>query len=274
MSEEILKRYKIRAKKALGQNFLVNEDIIESIADVIETEDKNIIEVWPWYWALTQKLLERNLESLTLVELDSDMVKILEDRIKLWELESENTNFEIKNIDVLRFIPEWDYRYSVIANIPYYITSPILRHFLYELDNKPDEMVILMQKDVWDKILDIFKSKKPKSSVIWLMMAKKCIVTEELLVSPDNFVPAPNVQSSVLKFVKHSNFWETDDEKFLRFIKIWFSSARKKLIKNLVNWGFDKQKVLEVFEKLQISEGVRWEGIWIEKWCKLVDELI
>ena len=273
MSEEILKRYKIRAKKALGQNFLVNEDIIESIADVIETEDKNIIEVWPWYWALTQKLLERNLESLTLVELDSDMVKILEDRIRLWELESENTNFEIKNIDVLRFIPEWDYRYSVIANIPYYITSPILRHFLYELENKPDEMVILMQKDVWDKILDIFKSKKPKSSVIWLMMAKKCIVTEELLVSPDNFVPAPNVQSSVLKFVKHNNFWETDDEIFLRFIKIWFSSARKKLIKNLVNYWLDKNKILFIFKKLDINENIRADAIWIEKWCELSMQL-
>lgn len=285
MSEEFLKRYKIRAKKALWQNFLVNNEIIEQIADVIETEDKNIIEVWPWYWALTEKLLERNLESLTLVELDSDMVEILEDRIKLWELETKNTNFNIQNIDVLKFIPnfntslplwetEWGvFKYSVIANIPYYITSPILRHFLYKLENKPCEMVILMQKDVWDKIIDIFKAKKPRSSVIWLMMAKKCFVSDEIDVSKENFVPAPNVESSVLKFVKHNDFNETNDEDFLRVVKIGFSAARKKLIKNLVNWWFNKEEILKVFNELDINENIRGEAIWIKKWCELVDKL-
>jgi len=272
MSEEILKRYKISAKKALGQNFLVNDEIIEEISNVIDTEDKNIIEVWPGYWALTQRLLEQNLESLTLVELDSDMIKILEDRIKLWELKSDNTNFEIQNIDVLKYIPK-EKKYSVIANIPYYITSPILTHFLYNLENKPEEMVILMQKDVWDKILDIFKEKKPRSSVIWLMMAKKCFASEELFVWKENFVPAPNVESSVLKFVKHNKFENTNDEEFLRIIKIWFSSARKKLIKNFVNWWFEKEKILQIFEKLEINENIRGEAIWIEKWCELVDEL-
>lgn len=273
MSEEVLKRYKIKAKKALWQNFLVNQEIIKNIAWVIDCKNKNIIEVWPWYWALTEKLLEKKLKSLTLVELDSDMIKILEDRIKIWELEIKNTNFEIKNIDILKFIPEWKDKYSVIANIPYYITSPILRHFLYKLENSPEEMVILMQKDVWDKILGIFKEKKPKSSVIWLMIAKKSYVTEELLVSPDNFVPAPNVESSVLKFVKHNNFSETDDEIFLRFIKIWFSSARKKLVKNLVNSWLDKNKILSIFKKLDINENIRAEEIWIEKWCELSSEL-
>lgn len=272
MSEDFFKKYKIKAKKALWQNFLVNEEIIENISKIIDCENKNIIEVWPWYWALTEKLLEKKSESLTLVELDSDMIKILEDRIKLWELISQNTNFEIKNIDVLKFIPE-NKIYSVIANIPYYITSPILRQFLYKLENSPEEMVILMQKDVWDKILDIFKEKKPKSSVIWLMMAKKAYVTEELLVSPDNFIPAPNVQSSVLKFIKHNNFSETDDEIFLRFIKIWFSSARKKLIKNLVNSWLDKNKILDIFKVLDINENIRADAIWIEKWCILSTEL-
>ena len=279
MSEEILKRYKIRAKKALWQNFLVNEEIIKNIAWVIDCENKNILEVWPWYWALTEKLLEKNLKSLTLVELDSDMIKILEDRIKIWELEIKNTDFKIKNIDVLKYYPqpllnkEGEFKYSVIANIPYYITSPILRHFLYNLEFSPEEMVILMQKDVWDKILNIFKEKKAKSSVIWLMIAKKAYVTEEILVSPNNFIPAPNVESSVLKFTKHNNFKYIDDNIFLRFIKIWFSSARKKLIKNLVNYWLDKNKILSIFKKLDINENIRADAIWIEKWCELSREL-
>ncbi|MCD5380370.1 16S rRNA (adenine(1518)-N(6)/adenine(1519)-N(6))-dimethyltransferase RsmA [Candidatus Gracilibacteria bacterium] len=273
MSEEMLKRYKIRAKKALGQNFLVNEHIIDDIANSIETEDKNIIEVGPGYGALTQKLLEQNLESLTLVELDERMVEILEDRIALGELEAANTNFKIENKDVLQYIPEVE-KYSVIANIPYYITSPILRHFLYKLENKPYEMVILMQKDVGDKILDIFREgKKQKSSVIGLMMAKKSYVSELMLVGKENFVPAPNVESSVLLFESHNKFDEVNDEIFLRYIKIGFSSARKKLVKNLVAGGLDKEKTLEIFEKLKIPEGVRGEGLTIEKWCDLVGEL-
>ncbi len=273
MSEEILRRYKIKAKKALWQNFLVNEDIIGDIAHWIDTTDKNIIEVWSGYWALTQKLLLQNLESLTLVELDTRMVEILENRIALGELESGNTNFEIINKDVLQYIPEFT-KYSVIANIPYYITSPILRHFLYKLENKPDEMVILMQKDVGDKILDIFKEgKKQKSSVIWLMMAKKSYVSELMLVWKQNFIPAPNVESSVLLFESHNSFSEVNDEIFLRYVKIWFSSARKKLIKNLVAWWLDKERLLIVFEKLKISEWMRWEGLNIQQWCDLVWEL-
>jgi 16S rRNA (adenine1518-N6/adenine1519-N6)-dimethyltransferase len=75
------------------------------------------------------------------------MVEILADRIKREELLTDNTLFEIVNMDVLKYTPEFK-KYSVIANIPYYITSPILRHFLYKQENRPDEMVILMQKDV------------------------------------------------------------------------------------------------------------------------------
>ncbi len=220
MPEELFKRYQIKAKKALGQNFLVNGNIIDEIANVIDTTDKNIIEVWPGYWALTQKLLLQDLESLTLVELDERMVEILENRIALWELETSNTNFKIENTDILKYTPDFlsplggdawkaeGAKYSVIANIPYYITSPILRHFLYNLEKSPDEMVILMQKDVWDKILAIFheKIKKQRSSVIGLMMAKKCYVTEQLTVAKQNFIPAPNVESSVLLFETHDKF--------------------------------------------------------------------
>jgi len=285
MSEELFKRYKIKAKKALWQNFLVNENMIDQIANVIETTDKNIIEVGPWYGALTQKLLLQDLESLTLVELDVRMVEILEDRIKLWELEADNTNFRIENTDVLKYSPlqrgargGWSYwwaTYSVIANIPYYITSPILRHFLYNLETSPDEMVILMQKDVWDKILAIFheKLKKRKSSVIGLMMAKKCYVSEKLLVWKQNFIPSPNVESSVLLFETHNKFEATPDEDFLKFIKIGFSSARKKLIKNFANAWLDKNKILDIFKKMNIDENIRGEAIWIAKWCELVNEL-
>jgi 16S rRNA (adenine1518-N6/adenine1519-N6)-dimethyltransferase len=87
-----------------------------------------------------------------LVELDTDMIKILESRIANRDFDLENTNLQINHIDVLKYEPAF-VEYDVIANIPYYITSPILRHFLYETENKPKHMVILMQEDVGNKIL-------------------------------------------------------------------------------------------------------------------------
>lgn len=168
MSLEILRKYWIKAKKSLWQNFLVNKNIVEEIAWVIDVKWQNIVEVWPGYWALTEKLLEKKPKSLNLVELDPDMIEILEKRIEAWDFDLDWVEFKINNIDVLKYEPEFK-KYSVIANIPYYITSPILRHFLYDIEKIPEKMLILMQKDVWDKIL--WKGKN-KSSVLSLFIEK------------------------------------------------------------------------------------------------------
>jgi len=184
MSLEVIKKYKILAKKSLGQNFLVNENITAEISELVDVKWKNIIEVWPGYGALTEKLLYQKPSSLHLVELDGDMIEILEDRGIRWELNTQDIDFRIHNTDVLDFIPDFQ-EYSVIANIPYYITSPILRHFLYDIENKPDSMIILMQKDVWDKILWKWKN---KSSVLSLMIEKKCSVSEEIFVGKENMM--------------------------------------------------------------------------------------
>jgi len=112
----------IRAKKSLGQNFLIDEEALSDIAHSVRVEGKNIIEVGPGYGALTDHLIEQKPETLTLVELDTDMIKILEKKY--------TENIAILHQDVLQFSPGFQ-NYSVIANIPYYITSPILFHFLY-----------------------------------------------------------------------------------------------------------------------------------------------
>ena len=287
MSLEIIRKYKIKAKKALGQNFLVNNNIVESIASSIEVFWKNIIEVWPWYWALTEKLLIKNPKSLNLVELDDDMIDILEDRISEWDLNTSWIDFKINKKDILKYEPsiippptpllnkEGElkgvvYKYSVIANIPYYITSPILRHFLYWVENKPEKMVILMQKEVGDKIL---WNSKDKSSVLSLFIEKKSNVTRILNVPKEDFVPVPKIDSSVLLFEYDDKYKEVDDDKFMKIIKIGFNSVRKKLIRNFTNAWYEKQMILELFKKLDIDEGCRWEDLWIEKWCEIVKAL-
>lgn len=267
MTDSIIKKYNIRAKKALGQNFLVNDSIVTKISQVISPNGRNIIEVWPWYWALTEKLCKENPSALELVELDKDMIEILEDRISHNDFGDFGHNIKINNIDVLKYSPPFE-NYDVIANIPYYITSPILRHFLYDSEKKTDNMVILMQKDVWDKIL---KKKKNKNSVLSLFIEKKADVSEEIFVAPGNFVPPPKVDSSVLLFKSHWKYEEVSDEEFLNLIHKAFSEPRKKTIKNLEKGGFDKPKMLEIFQRLEISENARAEEINLETWLKILE---
>lgn len=140
----------IKAKKSLGQNFLIDEETLFDISSSTRITGKNIIEVGPGYGALTEYIIRENPHVLTLVELDRDMIRILDDRLKN---EWKNVSIFIENQDVLQFVPKEE-NYSVIANIPYYITSPILFRFLYDLPNPPDEMTIMMQKEVGEKILE------------------------------------------------------------------------------------------------------------------------
>lgn len=269
MSLEIIKKYKILAKKSLGQNFLVDEDILESIVWSIDITGKNIVEVWPGYWALTQQLLFAGPRSLSLVELDRDMIHILEDRLEKQELDISWIDFSIHNIDVLKFEPTF-LDYSVVANIPYYITSPILRHFLYDVSNRPESMLILMQKDVWDKILG---GKKSKNSVIRLFVEKKCRIEEKIFVPKESFYPAPKIESSVLLFETHDDFLDIDDVKFMEVIKKWFAEPRKKLIKNLIKWWYWEDIIRSFFTENELSENTRWEDIDIVLWCTLTKKL-
>lgn len=268
MSLELIKKYKIKAKKNLGQNFLVNDKIVSDISELVEVTNENIIEVWPGYWALTEKLIEKKPKSLNLVELDRDMISILENRKNNWDFDLDWIDFKINNKDILKYEPDFS-NYSVIANIPYYITSPILRHFLYNVKNKPKSMVILMQKEVWDKILWDFKW---KSSVISLLVEKKAKASECIFVWKDNFIPAPKVDSTVLLFEYHDEYNYLDDDIFINFIKKAFVAQRKKLIKNLTNAWYEKSHILQVFNKLSIEEWVRWEELNISTWCNLISE--
>lgn len=270
MTLDLIKKYKIKAKKSLWQNFLVNEEILKNISEALEIEEQNIIEVWPGYWALTEKILEKNPKSLTLIELDREMINILEKRIENKDFRNSEKIF-INNIDVLKYFPEFE-NYFVIANIPYYITSPILRHFLYDVEKIPEKMLILMQKEVWDKIILWQNWKKIKSSVLSLFVAKKCFVKEIIFVWKQNFSPAPKVESSVLLFEKHNNFDFLDDKIFFDFIKKVFSEPRKKLINNLIKSGFEKEKILKFFKEKNINENIRPEDLNIQQWCDFIKD--
>lgn len=279
MNLEFFKEYWIFAKKSLGQNFLIDDNVLNTIASSLNISWNNILEIWPWYWALTEKILLQHPKSLHLVELDKDMIEIINKRLEKWELKIDWIDFQIFNEDILKFKERFN-NYLVIANIPYYITSPILYKFLYEIGNKPDNMLILMQKDVGDKILAWQstaldkKNNKQKSSVLSLFISKKAFVKEIIRVPAKSFIPAPKVESSVLLFELHNNYRDINDDKFIEFIKIWFKEPRKKLVNNLVKWWYEKEKILKIFNELWFREDVRWEDLSIDNWIKLLLKVI
>lgn len=255
--KEILRHYGIRAQKSLGQNFLVNDSILETIADSINIIGQDILEIGPGYGALTEKILARKPKSLTLVELDKKMIYILHSRIKEGDLIiPKETTFTIIEGDVLKYVPDFSCRdtpgrvssnYSVIANIPYYITSPILFRFLHELENKPEEMVILMQKEVGDKIL---RKRGYNNSYLSLALEFSCeIIKEVCLVEKENFIPSPKIDSSVLYFQRKESYNIQEAKEFLRITSAGFISPRKKLLSNLANTlHISKENLHESFE--------------------------
>lgn len=264
--QKIFDKYNIKSKKFLGQNFLVDDEILNQISNITNISWENIIEVWPWFWTLTQKILEKSPNSLTLVELDDFMVDILNNRIKNKELDISKTNFRLIKEDILKIDLNLE-NYKVIANIPYYITSPILFKFLYLLKNIPKEMVILLQKEVWDRIIS------KKSSVLSLEIKKKCIVEEKIFVSKTAFYPSPKIDSSVLFFKINNKFNNINDDVFLYFIKASFSNPRKKIINNLSSAWFKKDEIIKKLTKLWFNENTRAEELSIEDYIYLLNTL-
>lgn len=259
MSREIREKYWIVAKKSLWQNFLEDKYTLEKIVDNCNITWNTIIEVWPGYWALTSYIAGKSPKKLSLIELDSDMFEVL--RLRIDACDFLCSSIELLHQDVLDFIPP-EGSYELIANIPYYITSPILQHFLYA-KNPPRSMTILMQKEVADKIL---WGKKNKSSVIKLLCDKKSKVGHICDVAPEMFSPSPKVWSSVLKFEIHDSFDEIEDEIFLKFIKIAFFSPRKKMLKNLVQGWVSKEVVLHYLQEIDWNPLMRSEDGDIHFW--------
>ena len=275
MSQFLREYYQISAKKKLGQNFLTDENKLQIIAQAHPLAGKNVIEVWPGYGALTEYILQEHPTSLDLVELDQDMITILEDRLdpaSAYPLMTEWSTVQILHKDVLKLeqIPE---KSIIVANIPYYITSPILTHFLMHLHSHVDAMVIMMQREVAEKIL----AKKWKHS--YLSISCHLFCREILLVTnvpASSFVPAPKVDSSVLLFTTAglNNEELIYKQKILQLASHGFREPRKKLVSNLAKYGsYDKWDIISLFEKLDLSENLRAEDLSTENWNNLYREL-
>ncbi len=267
----------IKAKKHLWQNFLKNTKILEMIVGDTALVDICVIEVWPGPGDLTAEILRRRPRTLSLIELDQDMIPLLENRFRDADLDIYQQDVLHVDVEASDFVYQKRWitvltdttkiqlpAYHVYGNIPYYITSPILHHFLYDVTLAPEVAVFTMQKEVADRIL----ARDGQHSVLSLACQLVSRVEKVCDISPNNFTPVPKVWSTCLKF---TTTW-TDRIKakeILWIIKKWFSQKRKKLITNLSQNGYDKMILSALFENMWLSDNTRAEELSLEQWRKL-----
>ncbi|MBI5422042.1 ribosomal RNA small subunit methyltransferase A [Candidatus Peregrinibacteria bacterium] len=264
----LLEQYGLWAKKRLGQNFLVDEEIFEHIlgaADLKSTD--NIIEVGPGTGFLTEQLIEK-AHRLIAVEYDSDMIRVLEQRFR------KSKNLELVYSDILKFrIKEQGFKgkpYKVVANIPYYITSPLLKLFL-QSECKPSLMVVLVQREVAEKICGL--SSKSVITIETQLYGKPEIIG---IVPRDAFYPVPAVDSAILKIevFKKPLMPESQMADFIRLVKFGFSQKRKKLSNTLsAGLRFDTTTMKTILLKADIDPNLRAENLEIEDWKRLLKVL-
>ncbi|MCK4635452.1 MAG: ribosomal RNA small subunit methyltransferase A [Candidatus Moranbacteria bacterium] len=262
---------KFKHKKSLGQNFLNDNEIINNIAaNANLTENDIVIEIGPGEGILTQKLAEKSKKVIA-IEIDDRLIPILNDKF-------ENTkNIEIihdgiLNINMIDFFAKYkldNKNYKVIANIPYYITAPIIRLFL-ELKNPPTEIILMVQKEVAERLT----ASPGKMSILGISAQYYADVNYLFTVNREKFNPAPKVDSAVVK-LEIKNKKTEEDKEFFRVVKIGFSAKRKTLCNNLAN-GFqrDKKDIENILEKFNLKKNVRAQELSIDDWKKLEKELI
>lgn len=211
----------MKAKKHLGQNFLIDKNVLQKILETAAVQStEHIVEIGPGHGVLTEELCKQAAK-VTSIELDDDLIPILTKKL------SQHENFELIHQDALTFTPPTT-PYKIVANIPYYITSPLINHFL-QSSNPPTSLTLLVQKEVGEKICEI----QPKMSVLSLQVALFANAKYIDTVPPTAFRPAPKVHSAIIHLTSHNKYELETAEKVLKKAKTAFTGKRKKLSNTL-----------------------------------------
>ena len=274
----IMKKYNIKANKNLGQNFLINEEVVTNIVDCSNIDKQDlVIEIGPGLGTLTKYLLEK-AGKVICIELDTKMLQILEDRFSLYN------NFELINNDVLKVdlknIIEKEKsegkikNVKIVANLPYYITTPIIMKLLEE-ELELESITIMIQKEVADRLIAIPGEKNTGA----ITYAVYYYATSEAIMEVPNssFIPEPAVTSKVIKLNirKEPIVTPKNKEKMFKVIKCAFMQKRKTLLNSLTNNKIfeNKNQGIELLKSLQINENIRPEELTLEQFEKISDNL-
>ena len=265
-----------RTKKRLGQNFLINPDVISDIIDFAQiTKDDVVVEIGPGVGFVTEQLV-KHAKKVIAIELDEEAIK---------ELEKLNCdNLEVIHNDILKtdLSELCEENIKIVANIPYYITSPIIAHLLGEIDdltnknrNKIIDIILMVQEEVARRIVASENSPSKQYGLLTILSQfwAECSIIR--LVGRRSFYPAPKVNSALVSLkVRKEPLLKLEDYKhFRKVIKAAFSQRRKTLKNCLIHAGFDKEKVNNVIKELNFDENIRGEKLSIKDFGLLSEGL-
>lgn len=278
-TRELLKKYKIKANKSLGQNFLIDDEVISDIVNGAEVEkDDLVIEIGPGLGSMTKLLIEK-ARKVICVELDKKMIRVLCERFK------NSDNLEIINADILRLdlnkLIENEKKdneiknVKIVANLPYYITTPIIMKLIEEkLDI--ESITVMIQKEVAERLIATPGSKE--TGAITYTVYYYCKGEKIREVPNTAFIPEPEVTSEVinLRLRKEPAVNVKNEKVFFNIIKSAYMQRRKTLLNALLNTTVfkSKQEGIDILNKLGLNENVRAENLTIEDFAKLSDYFI
>lgn len=274
--KEIIQKYGFRFSKSLGQNFLIDGNIVDKIIDMAEvTNDDYVIEIGPGIGTLTQRLCEK-AKKVIAVEIDNKLIPILQENLK------ECDNFILIHNDILKIdinaLIEKEFegkKVKVVANLPYYITTPIIMELLEKKLNIKS-ITVMIQKEVAERI-----NAKPGSKdygALTLAIHYYSSPKAGFVVSPNCFMPQPNVDSLVIRLdiLDKLPIYVNDEKMLFKVIKAAFSQRRKTLINSLANSGLfkvSKDTCKEILTSLSLDENVRGEALTLEQFAKVCSNL-
>lgn len=274
VTHKIMSTYGIFPKKSYGQNFLIDDDILEKISNLADTDMQDlIIEIGPGLGNLTCYML--NKAYLLLFEIDDRMMEVLNDRFE------NEKRLKLIKADVLKInIDEEIEKYEkekkknfrsvkVVANLPYYITSPILFKLL-EQSNRIDEIIVMVQNEVADRISATVGTKD--YGILTVMMDFYAECKKEIVVPMDSFIPSPKVTSAVIRIKKVKKYDNVDENIFSELIHKSFANRRKKMLNSLSNnnfYGLSKEEIKNILESCNLDEFVRAEEVATSKYVEI-----
>lgn len=261
--KELLKRHNFRPSKRFGQNFLTSEAVLSKIIESAAlSECDTVLEIGPGIGNLTQKLAEKAKRVIS-VEKDSRMIKVMEKTLKDFK------NITVVEGDILKTsLQESLGSYKIVANLPYYIVSPLIRKFL-ETENPPERMILMVQKEVAQRIA----AKPPKMSMLAVSVQFYADPKIISYVPKGSFWPAPKVDSAIIRITPRKKEFDADFvERFFKIAKSGFSQPRKQILNNLSKGLKLKRGTVENWlSKNNIEPTRRAETLEIKNWAALVE---
>ena len=253
-----------KAKKSLGQNFLIDQNILKQIVNAVQIENREILEIGPGTGNLTTHILKKNPKKVYVIEKDDDLSLFLNKKF--------NNEINIINNDVLKISENKISKEKLIVfgNLPYNISTEILAKWIVNLDENFwfSELVLMFQKEVADRI--IAKSDTSKYGRLSILSSWKLNVEKIVDIKPESFLPKPKIDSTLLIFSPKKKFFKVNNAKNLEMITRIFFNQRRKMIKKPFNQIFKNAK--EVANKFDIDLNLRPQNLKPETYYKLVKE--